>query len=297
MSSRLPAQERKAAVLDCACGIFSTGSYRGTTTAEIARKAGVTEPILYRHFESKRDLYLAVLEESWRLLRELWDEVVAEEEDPKLWVLAIGTAYFEATDPRLHTANLWIQSLTEASDDPEIRKYLRKHMREVHRYVADLMRRAQEAGGVRGPRSERRGVDLPGHRPARNSRPPRRRPGRRGLPPDLQFPSPVDDRRSRPAGPKVPARKRRGAARRGALKGEAPAAAPGTSDLAAESHLFGASPRFRGDDPEAFGSAAQPTPPGPYVANLWRAPCSVRPGVWRSCKVKLTIEPVFNGVK
>ena len=148
MSSRLPAEERKAAVLDCACGIFSTGSYRGTTTAEIARKAGVTEPILYRHFDSKRDLYLAVLEESWRLLRELWDDVVAEEEDPKLWVLAIGTAYFEATDPRLHTANLWIQSLTEASDDPEIRKYLRKHMREVHGYVADLMRRAQEAGGV-----------------------------------------------------------------------------------------------------------------------------------------------------
>ena len=163
MSSRLPAEERKAAVLDCACGIFSTGSYRGTTTAEIARKAGVTEPILYRHFESKRDLYLAVLEESWRLLRELWDGVVAEEEDPKLWVLAIGTAYFEATDPRLHTANLWIQSLTEASDDPEIRKYLRKHMREVHRYVADVMRRAQEAGGVlrTAIRAPRRGSSWP----------------------------------------------------------------------------------------------------------------------------------------
>ena len=148
MSSRLPAEERKAAVLDGACGIFSTGSYRGTTTAEIARKAGVTEPILYRHFESKRDLYLAVLEESWRLLRELWDEVVAEEDDPKLWVLAIGTAYFEATDPRLHTANLWIQSLTEASDDPEIRKYLRKHMREVHAYASDVIERAQKAGGI-----------------------------------------------------------------------------------------------------------------------------------------------------
>jgi AcrR family transcriptional regulator len=148
MSSRLPAEKRKAAVLDCACGIFSSGSYRGTTTAEIARRAGVTEPILYRHFESKRGLYLAVLDESWRRLRKLWDEVVEEEEDPTLWVAAIGRAYFEAVDPRLHTASLWIQSLTEASDDPEIRKYLRKHMREVHKYVADLIRRSQEAGGV-----------------------------------------------------------------------------------------------------------------------------------------------------
>lgn len=148
MSTRLPAEERKAAVLDCACGMFSTGSYRGTTTAEIARRAGVTEPILYRHFQSKRDLYLAVLEESWRRLRELWDGVVAAEENPKLWIAAIGRAYFEASDPRLHSANLWIQSLTEASDDPEIRKYLRKHMREVHDYVADVMRRSQEAGGM-----------------------------------------------------------------------------------------------------------------------------------------------------
>ena len=148
MSTRLPAEERKAAVLDCATGMFSTGSYRGTTTAEIARRAGVTEPILYRHFQSKRDLYLAVLEESWRRLRALWDEVVDAEPDPKLWVAAIGRAYFEASDPRLHSANLWIQSLTEASDDPEIRKYLSKHMREVHDYVADLMRRSQEAGGV-----------------------------------------------------------------------------------------------------------------------------------------------------
>jgi TetR/AcrR family transcriptional regulator len=148
MSARLPAEQRKAAVLDCACTMFATGSYRGTTTAEIAREAGVTEPILYRHFASKRDLYLAVLEESWRRLRALWDEVVAAEEDPTLWIAAMGRAYFEATDPRLHSANLWIQSLTEASDDPAIHAYLRKHMREVHDYVAGVMRRSQEAGGI-----------------------------------------------------------------------------------------------------------------------------------------------------
>jgi AcrR family transcriptional regulator len=94
MATRLPAEERKKAVLDCACGIFSTGSYRGTTTAEIARIAGVTEPVLYRHFASKRDLYLSVLDESWRRLRELWQEAVDAEPDPRLWVGAMGQAYF-----------------------------------------------------------------------------------------------------------------------------------------------------------------------------------------------------------
>lgn len=148
MSSRLPAEERKASVLDCACGIFSTGSYRGTTTAEIAREAGVTEPVLYRHFASKRALYLAVLEESWRRLRALWGSVVEKEPDPKFWVGAMGRAYFAAKDPKVMCADLWMQALTEASDDAEIRKFLRKQMREVHDYVSEVIRSSQAAGGV-----------------------------------------------------------------------------------------------------------------------------------------------------
>jgi AcrR family transcriptional regulator len=148
MSTRLPAKERKAAVLDCACGIFQAGSYRGTTTAEIAREAGVTEPVLYRHFASKRALYLAVLEESWSRLRDLWEAAVEAEPDPKFWVGAMGRAYFAANDPRVRCADLWMQALVEASDDAEIRKFLRKQMREVHEFVSDVMRRSQAAGGV-----------------------------------------------------------------------------------------------------------------------------------------------------
>ena len=148
MTIRLPAEARKAAVLECACGIFSAGSYRGTTTAEIARKAGVTEPVLYRHFASKRDLYLAVLEESWRRLRALWQRVVEEEPDPRFWVGAMGRAYLESKDSKVLCAELWIQALTEASDDPEIRKLLRRQMREVHAFVSDIIRRSQQAGGV-----------------------------------------------------------------------------------------------------------------------------------------------------
>jgi TetR/AcrR family transcriptional regulator len=145
---RLTAEERRAAVLDCACGIFSKGSYRGTTTAEIARQAGVTEPILYRHFESKRDLYLACLENAWDSCQAMWEAAVAGEPDPALWLTAMGRAYLEARDKRGLIANLWVQALTEASDDPEIRRYLKRHMRDVHGFVADVIRRSQAAGGI-----------------------------------------------------------------------------------------------------------------------------------------------------
>lgn len=145
---RLSAEERRAAVLDCASGIFTKGSYRGTTTAEIARQAGVTEPVLYRHFASKRDLYLACLESAWESCREMWESAVASEPDPALWVGAMGNAYLEARDKRGLIANLWIQALTEASDDQEIRRYLKRHLRDVHEFVAGVIRRSQERDGI-----------------------------------------------------------------------------------------------------------------------------------------------------
>jgi len=154
---RLSAEERRAAVLECACQIFSKESYHGATTAQIARGAGVTEPILYRHFASKRDLYLACLTEAWIDTREMWETAIAEEPDPALWVGAMGQSYLAAKDKRGYIVNLWVQALTEASDDPEIRRFIRRHMREVHDFVADVIRRAQKAGGVfpdRDPEAE-----------------------------------------------------------------------------------------------------------------------------------------------
>jgi AcrR family transcriptional regulator len=150
--ARLSAEERRAAVLECACHIFAKGSYHGATTAEIARAAGVTEPILYRHFTSKRHLYLSCLDAAWQECRSMWETAVAAEPDPSLWVGAIGRSYLAAKDKRGQIALLWVQALTEASDDPEIRRFIRRHIREVHDYVADVIRRSQEAGGTIGER-------------------------------------------------------------------------------------------------------------------------------------------------
>jgi TetR/AcrR family transcriptional regulator len=147
-ASRLPAAERRAAVLECACRVFSTRSYRGTTTAEIAKEAGVTEPILYRHFESKRNLYLACLETCWQRMRALWEERIASEPDPRLWIATMGRAFIESQEKEPVTSALWIQALAEARDDPEIRRFMRSHMRDVHRFAADVIRRAQAAGGL-----------------------------------------------------------------------------------------------------------------------------------------------------
>jgi AcrR family transcriptional regulator len=146
---RLSAQQRKAAVVETACRVFSKRSYHGSTTAEIARETGVTEPVLYRHFASKRELYLACLDAVWEQVRELWEKALEAEEDPANWLKAIGKAYLEArAAARIVLVDLWIQALTEAADDPEIRRALREQVRQVHEFVADVIRGAQKAGGI-----------------------------------------------------------------------------------------------------------------------------------------------------
>jgi AcrR family transcriptional regulator len=145
---RLPAAERRAAVLDAALRVFGEGSYGGATTAEIARAAGVSEPILYRHFGSKRDLYCACLDEMWTRLRETVEQIVADEPDPREWLFAVPKAIAVLRAKSVHPNQLWVQALSQAGEDKEIRRYVRKHMREVHDFAADLYRRAQAEGAM-----------------------------------------------------------------------------------------------------------------------------------------------------
>lgn len=147
-TTRMPAAERRLKLVETAIRVFSEGSYRGTTTAEIARAAGVSEPILYRHFASKSDLYLAALEHVWSQARAAWETALAQEPDVLAALGAMGRGKFTAHDCKHQLSELWVQALSEASEDPGLRKYLRRHMREVHDFFADMLRRGQEEGVV-----------------------------------------------------------------------------------------------------------------------------------------------------
>jgi AcrR family transcriptional regulator len=59
---RLPLAERRTLIVEAAGRLFGERGYDGTRIDEIAAAAGVTKPIVYRHFGSKRDLYLSLLD-------------------------------------------------------------------------------------------------------------------------------------------------------------------------------------------------------------------------------------------
>jgi AcrR family transcriptional regulator len=150
--TRLPAAERRLELIETAVRVFSEGSYRGTTTAEIARAAGVSEPILYRHFASKRDLYFAALDHVWVQAQAAWETALADAPDMLTGLEAMGRGHFAVRDCKHQLSELWVQALSEATEDPELRKYLRRHLREVHDFFVGLLRRGQEEGVLRADR-------------------------------------------------------------------------------------------------------------------------------------------------
>jgi AcrR family transcriptional regulator len=139
---RLPAAQRRRAIVRAALRVFSSTSYARATTAEIAREAGVSEPMLYRHFASKRDLWIACLDAAWEETRTRLEDKIA--------LFTGGAAPTGQQSPwRSPTMpNLWIQGLTEAGDDPVVRRAIRRHMREVHDFVAAALRAGQANGVV-----------------------------------------------------------------------------------------------------------------------------------------------------
>ncbi len=142
MTPRLPAAERRQGVLEAASRVFAQSSYQGATTAEIAAEAGISEPILYRHFGSKRELYLACLDQAWRRLKEF-----AETETGGHRLRAIGQAYMDGRGP-VRLIDLWIQALTIAREDDVIAQALHDQIREVHDWFAELIREGQAEGDI-----------------------------------------------------------------------------------------------------------------------------------------------------
>ena len=63
MTARLSAPARREQLLDVALEVFAQSGFHGTSMNEVAEAAGVTKPVLYQHFESKKELYQALLDE------------------------------------------------------------------------------------------------------------------------------------------------------------------------------------------------------------------------------------------
>jgi AcrR family transcriptional regulator len=95
---RMRAPERREQLLQVARKVFAQGGYQTVTMDDVARGAGVTKPILYDHFPSKRDLYRGLLEADLAALREKIETALETSRGNRERIRASFQAYFDFVD-------------------------------------------------------------------------------------------------------------------------------------------------------------------------------------------------------
>lgn len=134
---RMKAEDRRELILAAAAGVFGDYGYFGTTTDQVAKAAGVSQPYVSRMFGTKEQLFLEVLERSLATLVATFRAEIASETEPDL-MGRIGVAYVTLLEDRGLLLSL-MQAFVMGSD-PVIGKAARRGFLEVY----DLLR--TEAG-------------------------------------------------------------------------------------------------------------------------------------------------------
>lgn len=143
--SRMPAEQRREQLLDCASDLFATQGYARATTSQLAKSAGVTEPIIYRHFASKRDLFVALIERTGRRTLEKWSKHLEDAADPAERVRRlIGDNPMVSSEGRV-AYRVFLQAISEVESDEKIADAINAHIGRVHEFLREEIEKAQDA--------------------------------------------------------------------------------------------------------------------------------------------------------
>src|ERR687883_368390 len=99
-TARKTKEERREAVLDAALHVFAEAGYAGASTEEIAEKAGISQPYVFRLFGTKKELFKAVIARCFRQTLEAFQRA-AEGKRGEEALRAMGTAYAACSDPEI----------------------------------------------------------------------------------------------------------------------------------------------------------------------------------------------------
>lgn len=135
--ARMPAAERRRQLLDTALGVFAASGFHGASMAGVAEAAGVTKPVLYQHFDSKRDLYLQLLDDVGARLGDVITDATADAPGPRAQVQAGFAAYFRYVEENAAAFRLLFGSGTH--NDDEFAKAVRRVEGTLAEAVAGLI--------------------------------------------------------------------------------------------------------------------------------------------------------------
>jgi AcrR family transcriptional regulator len=146
---RVPAAQRRDALIEAAVHEFAHGGFHGTPVDRIARRVGVAQPYVFSLFASKRDLFLAAVERGFELVAETFSEAAASFDRataaPDSDVLSVmGSAYISLLTAERDFLLLQLQAYA-ACDDEVIREQVRSSYARLVAHVGRLSGASPEA--------------------------------------------------------------------------------------------------------------------------------------------------------
>ena len=131
----MSAEERRASVLEAALPEFAARGLAGTSTEDVARRAGISQPYLFRLFPTKKALFLALVERCFQRITSAFT-AAAQDKSGQDALDAIGDAYHRLLDDR--TLLLLQMQAYAACEDPDIRDATRAGFKRLWSLVEGL---------------------------------------------------------------------------------------------------------------------------------------------------------------
>ena len=138
-------ESRHQRILNAAMRLFNAKGYAATTTASIAREAGVTEKAMYGHFESKEVLFEACILSITGQMVALWqDALERNKEDDLAYLNAVASSYVDFVinnpDKSMFLVHLYSYRVIPELDEG-FRKAVEEHLNEIERVIESLQKK------------------------------------------------------------------------------------------------------------------------------------------------------------
>jgi AcrR family transcriptional regulator len=147
-TKRIPAPERKKLILKGAVKVFAKSNYYRTKVMDIAAAAGISEAMVYRHFPTKKAIFLAVLQHMSDRILTFWENEIDPQTRPLDKLRAMGLGYYQRM--LKHPNELKVQLLAISGiDDKEIFNQLRSDHQKYIDYISRVIQLGIDQGEIR----------------------------------------------------------------------------------------------------------------------------------------------------
>jgi len=125
--------------------LFAKRGFDATTTSGIAQAAGVTEPILYRHFATKQELFIAIIHEMSKRTLAHWQSLISKVRQPSEQIRVVARA-FPAHLRRCDDAYHVIHGALNCCGDRRVKAAMKQHYQRVEDFFCKIVREGQATG-------------------------------------------------------------------------------------------------------------------------------------------------------